>query len=192
MGTRRVRNGSGEIARPETAPLRSRLGKLLQTFGTRYRAATAKERFPTPLAAPIAFDCGVRGIGSSRAITLPAMLKITLHDSANELRFRLEGRLCGAWVVELRQCWLTAQSTTYNRNTTVDLSEVDYVDSEGQSLLTEMFRHNAILKAVTPLIRAVVQEIERSGRCATVERALGQRSDVLDSAHPAAPHRRAL
>jgi ABC-type transporter Mla MlaB component len=120
------------------------------------------------------------------------MLKITLHDSAKELRFRLEGRLCGAWVGELRQCWVTAQSTANNRNTTVDLSEVDYVDSEGQSLLTEMFQHSAILKAVTPLIRALVQEIEGSGRCATVERAPGQRSDVLDSAHPSAPHRSTL
>src|ERR1035441_7536831 len=31
--------------------------------------------------------------------TIPVvMLKITLHDSAGELRFRLEGRLSGAWV----------------------------------------------------------------------------------------------
>jgi anti-anti-sigma regulatory factor len=125
-------------------------------------------------------------------ITQAAMLKITLHDSANELRFRLEGRLCGAWVGELRQCWLTAQSTAHNRKTTVDLSEVDYVDAEGQSVLAEMFRYGAALKAVTPLIRGMVQEIERSGRYATVEGAPGQRSDVLDSAHSVAPHRGAL
>jgi anti-anti-sigma regulatory factor len=121
--------------------------------------------------------------------TSAAMLKITLHDSANELRFRLEGRLCGAWVSELRQCWLTAQSTAHNRKTTVDLGEVDYVDAEGQSVLAEMFRNGAGLKAVTPLIRGMVQEIERSGRYATVEGAPGKRSDVLDSAHSVAPHR---
>jgi hypothetical protein len=125
-------------------------------------------------------------------IVFAVMLKITLHDSAGELRFRLEGRLCGAWVGELRQCWLTAQSTVHDRKSTLDLGEVDYVDADGQSLMAEMFRHGVALKAVTPLIREVVQEIERSERCATVERAPRQGSDVLDSTHPVAPHGRAL
>jgi len=120
------------------------------------------------------------------------MLKITLHDSAGELRFRLEGRLSGAWVVELRQCWLTAQSTIRSRKTTLDLSEVDYVDADGQCLLTEMSQQGVGLKAVTPLIRELVQEIERAGRCARVEEAPAQPSDVLASTDPAARHGRAL
>jgi ABC-type transporter Mla MlaB component len=120
------------------------------------------------------------------------MLKVTLHDSAGELRFRLEGRLSGAWVGELRQCWLTAQSTVHSRKTTLDLCEVDYVDADGQALLAEMFRQGVSLKAVTPLMREVVQEIERGGRCGRVEGAPAQRSDVLDSNHTVAPHRRAL
>ena len=70
------------------------------------------------------------------------MLKITLHDSAEELRFRLEGRLSGAWVDELRQCWLTAQSTIRSRKTTLDLGEVDYVDARRASpCLKDMHRH---------------------------------------------------
>jgi ABC-type transporter Mla MlaB component len=125
--------------------------------------------------------------------TVPAvMLKITLHDSAGELRFRLEGRLSGAWVGELRQCWQTAQSTIRSRRTTVDLKEVDYVDADGQSLLTDMYQHGVVLKADTPLIRELVQEIERAGRCATVEEAPAQRPDALVSTDPAARHRRAL
>ena len=120
------------------------------------------------------------------------MLKITLHDSAEELRFRLEGRLSGAWVAELRQCWLTAQSTIQCRKTTLDLGEVDYVDTDGQALLTEMHERGVILKAVTPLIREMVQEIERVRRCARVEGAQAQRPDVLASTDPAARHRRAL
>jgi ABC-type transporter Mla MlaB component len=120
------------------------------------------------------------------------MLKITLHDSAEELRFRLEGRLSGAWVGELRQCWLTAQSTVHSRRTTLDLGEVDYVDADGQALLAEMFQHGVHLKAITPLIREVVQEIERGSRCATVEGVPAQRPDVADSISTAAPHRRAL
>ena len=61
------------------------------------------------------------------------MLKITLHDSSDELRFKLEGKLSGPWVGELRQCWQTAASTTHGRNTILDLREVDFVDPEGQS-----------------------------------------------------------
>ena len=120
------------------------------------------------------------------------MLKITLHDSPAELRFRLEGRLSGAWVGELRQCWLTAQSTVRSRKTTLDLGEVDYVDADGQSLLTDMFQHGVALKAVTPLIRELVQEIERNCRCVRVEGAPAQHSDVLASNDPAARHRRAV
>jgi anti-anti-sigma regulatory factor len=120
------------------------------------------------------------------------MLKITLHDSAGELRFRLEGRLSGAWVVELRQCWQTARSTVRDRKATLDLGEVDYVDADGECLLAEMFQQGVGLKAVTPLIRAVVQEIERASRCDRVEGVTGQRSDVRNPAHSVAPHGRAL
>jgi anti-anti-sigma regulatory factor len=120
------------------------------------------------------------------------MLKITLHDSAGELRLKLEGRLSGAWVGELRQCWKTAQSTLRDRKTTLDMGEVDYVDSDGQGLLAEMSQQGVGLKAATPLIRELVQEIERAGRCVRVEGAPRQSSDVRNPAHAAAPHRRAL
>jgi hypothetical protein len=119
------------------------------------------------------------------------MLKITLHDSAGELRFRLEGRLAGPWVGELRQCWETALATVQGRTTSVCLEEVDYVDAEGQTLLTDMHRQGVILQTKTPLIRALVQEIERTVRCATVEEVPAQRPDVLIP-DTAARHRRAV
>jgi anti-anti-sigma regulatory factor len=111
------------------------------------------------------------------------MLKITLHDHPNQLRFRLEGKLAGAWVSELRQCWQTAISTTHGRVISLDLGEVDFVDAQGQTLLADMYRHGVHLKAVTPLIRALVAEIERSARYATVEEP-SRRSDVLVSSDP--------
>jgi anti-anti-sigma regulatory factor len=110
------------------------------------------------------------------------MLKITLHDHPNQLRFRLEGKLAGAWVAELRQCWLTAASTTRDRAITLDLSEVDFVCPEGQALLADMHRQGVQFKAATPLIRAIVAEIERAARYATVEEQ--RRSDVLVSSDP--------
>lgn len=120
------------------------------------------------------------------------MLKITLHDSSGSLRFRLEGRLSGAWVVELRQCWLTAKSALRNRKTVLDLAEVDYVDPEGEALLKEMRQHGVTLQATTPLIRDLVQQIERAERCARVEEAPAQTPDALASTDPSARHRRAV
>ncbi|HEY1337575.1 MAG TPA: hypothetical protein VGF59_08695, partial [Bryobacteraceae bacterium] len=96
------------------------------------------------------------------------MLKITLHDSARELRIQLEGRLSGPWVAELRQCWRTAASTTVGRPTVVDLRDVDFVDSPGESLLADMHRAGVRLEASTPLIDDLVRSI-CAGRCATVE-----------------------
>ncbi len=112
------------------------------------------------------------------------MLKITLHDHPNQLRFRLEGKLAGAWVSELRQCWQTATSTTQGRSVSLDLSEVDFVDADGQALLADMVRQGVHLKAVTPFIRSLVAEIERAARYATVEEPPSRRSDVLVTPDP--------
>jgi anti-anti-sigma regulatory factor len=96
------------------------------------------------------------------------MLKITLHDSAQELRLNLEGRLSGLWVQELEQCWKTASSTTHGRKTVLDLGEVDFVDPAGESLLAHMHAEGVLLVAVTPLICAVLQEICQTPPCGSV------------------------
>ena len=119
------------------------------------------------------------------------MLKITLHDSSHELRFKLEGRLAGPWVAELRQCWRTAASTTAGRRTVVDLDEVDFVCPDGESLLQEMHQEGVRLIAATPLPRAIVDQIRRRGRCATVEEKPIKASDVLLHSHKIGPRTRA-
>ena len=101
------------------------------------------------------------------------MLKITLHDSAGEFRLKLEGRLSGAWVQELEQCWKTASSTTHGRKTVVDLGEVDFVDPDGQSLLSVMYSHGVEMVAVTPLICSVLKEVCQAPACGRVERKAG-------------------
>ena len=43
------------------------------------------------------------------------MLKITVYDTASQLRLALEGRLAGAWVWELDQCWHTTRASHPHR-----------------------------------------------------------------------------
>jgi hypothetical protein len=68
------------------------------------------------------------------------------------------------------------------------MSEVDFVDAEGQVLLGDMHREGVRLIAATPLIRALIAEIERAARCATVEEKPSRRSDVIVSSDPSARH----
>jgi hypothetical protein len=113
------------------------------------------------------------------------MLKITIHDQANELRFRLEGRLCGPWVPELRQCWQTAASITEGRRTVLDLREVDFVDPEGQSLMADMCHRGVRLLAATPLIQSLIEAIPGTPGYGTVEEKPARRFD--DFACPDTP-----
>jgi hypothetical protein len=107
------------------------------------------------------------------------MLKITMHDSATELRFQLEGRLAAAWVRELRQCWETASSTTAGRMTILDLGDVDFIDQDGQALLSEMFGSGVQLLAVTPLIQGLIDESCEQIRCGKVEAKPTRRSHAF-------------
>jgi hypothetical protein len=120
------------------------------------------------------------------------MLKITLHDSSRELRFKLEGKLSGPWVRELQQCWHTAASATQGRCTVVDLEEVDFVDPDGQLLLAEMHGRGVRLVACTPLIRSLVEEVCGAPCCGTFEEKPAQSHDAFLRTDPTGPDPRAL
>jgi anti-anti-sigma regulatory factor len=120
------------------------------------------------------------------------MLKITLLDSAGEFRFRLEGKLSGPWVAELRQCWLTASSTTAGRRTVVDLDDVEYVDPAGETLLGDMSREGVRLHASTVFMRGVVEQIAGAGQYGRVEGKSARSANALVCADPPGPYSRAV
>jgi len=76
------------------------------------------------------------------------MLKITLHDTSDQLALKLEGRLAGVWVEELENCWRGAASNLRGRSLRVDLTAVDGVDAAGKYLLALM--HNAGVRFTAP------------------------------------------
>ena len=92
------------------------------------------------------------------------MLRITIHDSSTGTTFQLEGKLAGAWVGELEQCWITASSALQGRRMAVDLTQVSFIDADGRNLLERMAAAGADLVAAGPLTKSICEEARIKGR----------------------------
>ena len=90
------------------------------------------------------------------------MLKITTRTDATGKIFELEGRLTGAWVQELEDCW--RQAANSDRPVRVMVCEVTFIDDKGKALLVEMHQHGAELVAEGCMNSAIVKEIKQGGR----------------------------
>jgi anti-anti-sigma regulatory factor len=63
-------------------------------------------------------------------------ISFTLADSLG--KWTLCGQVAGAWVHELRACWEYTRLASAIGRTVVDLSDVTFIDEEGEKLLLEM------------------------------------------------------
>lgn len=73
------------------------------------------------------------------------MLKISIiNDSDQAIELQLEGKLVGPWVEELRK--LSDQALSLQKNVSLDLAKVWFVDSRGVTLL-----HNLAKRQVSEL-----------------------------------------
>ena len=73
------------------------------------------------------------------------MLKITTQTDATTTIFELEGRLAGAWVQELEDCWRKAADS--DRPVRVMVCAVMFMNYKGRALFAEMQHHGAELVA---------------------------------------------
>ena len=65
------------------------------------------------------------------------MLKISIiNDSEQAIEFQLEGKLVGPWVEELRK--LSDEALSQQKNVSLDLERVWFVDSRGVTLLRDL------------------------------------------------------
>jgi len=87
------------------------------------------------------------------------MMRITVHHALRALTFRLEGKLVGPWVRELKECWRAALAGQREPNVRVDLTEVTFIDAGGRDCLAAMHRQGAEFIAADCLMKAVVAEI---------------------------------
>ncbi len=89
------------------------------------------------------------------------MLRITMHDNQESLTFQLEGRLAGAWVKEVEQCWQSTLARQRKPTLRVDLTGVTSIDKAGKACLEAMHRQGAELVAADCLTKEIVDEIHQ-------------------------------
>jgi anti-anti-sigma regulatory factor len=87
------------------------------------------------------------------------LLRITVHDHPGFLTVQLEGRLAGAWVRELEECWQSTLASQRKPVLRVDLMGVTYIDAAGKKLLAAMHAEGAEFLARGCLNRAMVADI---------------------------------
>jgi hypothetical protein len=92
------------------------------------------------------------------------MLRITVNNDVGVTRIKIEGRLMGAWVRELEDCWRQATTVQPPPRILVELTDVSFVDGEGEALLKLMAATGVELIAMDMLMKALVEEITEGGR----------------------------
>jgi ABC-type transporter Mla MlaB component len=87
------------------------------------------------------------------------MLRITLHEEPRSVTFRLEGRLAGAWVRVLEECWRSAATGRRDQLLRLDLIGVTHIDAAGQACLAVLQRQGAKFIAADPATKQIIEEI---------------------------------
>jgi ABC-type transporter Mla MlaB component len=75
------------------------------------------------------------------------MIRIETHQTESHLTFRIAGKLCGASVRALEDCWKAAHLSSPILEEKVDLSDVSSIDKAGWCLLRHMHRNGVRLSA---------------------------------------------
>jgi ABC-type transporter Mla MlaB component len=87
------------------------------------------------------------------------VLRITSEERETELFLKLEGRLRGSWVGELRLLWDSIRAGAKQSALRVDLADIGYIDPLGRALLAEMHRSGVEIIAHNFFTRAICDEI---------------------------------
>ena len=89
------------------------------------------------------------------------MLRITVHETPQQITLKLEGSLTGCWVMELEDCWRATSSNPAGRLLRLDLTDVDNVDNAGTYLLALLHNRGVQLIASGLVMTELVASIEK-------------------------------
>jgi hypothetical protein len=90
------------------------------------------------------------------------MIRIETHQTGSHLTFRISGKLCGASVRALEDCWKAAHISSPALEEAVDLSEVSSIDKAGWHLLRHMYRDGVRFSAKGLAGQTVLDELTSS------------------------------
>ena len=83
------------------------------------------------------------------------MLKITSICDSNLVTLKVEGKLLGPWVEELRIA--CSQTEAASHHTRLDLSNVTYLDVAGFDLLQELLHRGVVIAACSSFVAEYLQ-----------------------------------
>ena len=98
------------------------------------------------------------------------MLRITTETKRTKTILTIEGRIAGASVGTVEQCWRELYAATPRQKFLVNLCGVSFIDNAGKVLLREMHRLGADFQAEGCLNQAIVDEIAASQESSSSER----------------------
>ena len=90
------------------------------------------------------------------------MLRIQVDEQPETTILRVEGRLAGDWVDELRKVWMTVRTESPEKQAVVELSSVMSVDKPGRKLLSQMHSRGTQLSGSGLIVRSLIEEITGS------------------------------
>ena len=85
------------------------------------------------------------------------MLRATPIQGPNGPAVKLEGKLSGQWVDEMKRFWMNEASESRNK-LRIDLREVSYIDGPGRELLLDMERQGARLVGASEFLSHLLRE----------------------------------
>jgi hypothetical protein len=92
------------------------------------------------------------------------MLRITTSNFENTRSMKIEGRVIGPWVAELKKAWLESALRAQGKPIRVDLRAVSFADTEGRDLLLKMREEGAVLIGPSAYIHQVLERAAAESR----------------------------
>lgn len=87
------------------------------------------------------------------------MLRISVNTDSHSNTLKLEGKIAGPWVNELRRAWGAFATDSEASPVVLDLSGVTFIDSEGEKLLEWLFHQGAQLSGGPLMTKYIVDKV---------------------------------
>jgi hypothetical protein len=81
------------------------------------------------------------------------------------MMLHVEGRLAGAFVPELENCWQAARTDQPNRKISVDLKSVTCIDRDGRYLLQSMHAHGVGFLRAGLAVQDILEQVMEQPEC---------------------------